>query len=105
MEGSGVLLFPILLKIEGHCHDIDGYNLSNTDDFKLDVASSPLSFSTSSTVMYYVSEFSLTLSKNFHRLGWYVAKANSWCCNLITLFLYHFLGVIKPIRFRFNDIP
>jgi len=42
-------------------------------------------------------------SWNFHWLGWYIAKSNSCCYNLATHFLYHPLGVIKPIRSCFND--
>jgi len=41
--GLRVLSFPILLKTEECCCGVDGCNLSNTDDFGLDVALSPLS--------------------------------------------------------------
>ena len=44
-------------------------------------------------------------SQNFHRLGRFLAKVNSWCHNLATLSFYHFLGVNEPIRSCFNDIP
>jgi len=55
-EGLGVLSFPILLKTEGRYCGVDGCNLSNTDDFGLDVALSPLSFPASSAIMCYVSD-------------------------------------------------
>jgi len=52
-EGLGVLSFLILLKTQARCHGVDGCYVSNTDDFELDIASSPLSFSASFTVLYY----------------------------------------------------
>jgi len=57
MEGLRVLSFPIMLKTEGRGCGVDGYNLSNTNDFELDVALSPLSFLASFVVMYCASEY------------------------------------------------
>ena len=93
MKGLGVFSFPILLKTKGDFHHVDGRNLSNTDDFEF------------CRNVLCKQVFLFTLSRNFHQLGWYIAKANSWCFNLATLSLYYFLGVIEPIRPRFNDIP
>jgi len=44
VEGLRVLSFAIPLNIEGHCCGVDGCNLSNIDDFGLNVVLSPLSF-------------------------------------------------------------
>ena len=48
--------FPFLLMTEGRCYGVDGCSLSNADDFELDIALSPLSFSSSSTMMHHVSD-------------------------------------------------
>jgi len=101
-----VLSFPILLKTEGHCRGVNGYNLSNTNYFELYVALSPLSFSASSAMMYYVWLIIFTPSWNFHhRPGWYIGKANPWCRESAILSQYHFLRDIRPIRLCFNDMP
>jgi len=49
-EGLGVSSF-ILLKTEGCCSGVDGYNLLKTDDFEFDATLSPFSFSSSSAMM------------------------------------------------------
>ena len=100
-----VLTIPILLNIEGCCYDASGCNLSNTDDFELDVALSP----SSSLISYsnnILSEWLLVLisSLNFHKLRWYVAKPNLCYHDFASLSLYYFLHVIEPIRLCFNDV-
>jgi len=55
--------------------------------------------------MYCVSDGLSLHHPEFHRLGWYVIKANPWCHDFATLTLYHLLHVIKPIRLCFNDVP
>ena len=52
IEDLRVLSFPILLNLKGHRCDVDGYNLSNTKAFKLDIALSPSSSLSSSSIMY-----------------------------------------------------
>jgi len=55
-KGLEVLSFLIKLKTEGHCCGVDGYNLSNPDDFGLDIVLSPLPFPSSSIIIYCVSD-------------------------------------------------
>jgi len=68
--GLRVLSFSILLKIEGCCCGVDGFNLSNIDDFGQQEALSPLPFAASTAMTYHESDYlSLRRLKIFTNYG------------------------------------
>jgi len=57
------------VKIEECCSGVNGCNLSKIDDFRLDVALSPLSFPASSSMIHCASDY-LSLNRLEIFIGW-----------------------------------